>query len=965
MPVQGNQSTTAVINGAFDITRGALQLNINDQSLTIAGFPTLMQTEDQSGTFFKGTLSTLEVKSDSLRCGTVCARNIESACLSNTKTETQKLHAGDIHCNTLESSTHQARTLHTNDSTFTSLIELKQLNIQSIVCQDAKTYLSSAVVLSASSIDTKIAKIQSLTTESFTCSNMTSLQCSAQAICTSDLELENAGIIPPPTNGVLTYTDAGLKWIPPYIYMDNEILQTEEQISNSLPILHQSVSESHTIFRKLLTLNKLQTPLLKTNKAKITNLCHHDIHCNQLLTGEVTCATVSCKKLLTNSIHLDTTNVHLNPFIYQTSSQDTTCFSSTTICKSLQTHSITSTTILAETIETNHTNKITCTSVNIDTCKNVSTTIPITQHYIQTIKDLVESCKKDLPFLQQTSDAHTTYFKDVSFENLHPLAITANSCTNVNTIHMTSNQVLCDHAYISYTDSSRCTDLYIDNQYVPECSEGVLMQQDERLMWGDIKVYANLTDKLVIRSTAGECIVDVPCANQSYMDGTAIFNGTLEVNAIECHSLHANIKTDGITAVNFKTNLLSAKEVCTSTAYISSIDNLQKLGMGVALGEPVLEGNIHAGILTLNTRKIALPCMNQSCIENTTLFQGSFHAQSIHSSCLSSEHTLSEHISCQQSHMNDFRTNDLTCTKVSSETLHCSSITINNTEIPPYTGGILYYNTSYEWKIPSINVTGSHLYINSDIILDTKLPFHCASDTCTNLSAYSMSCDTTSCHSLQAKTVACSSLCTSQLIAETITCQSISGNVESSHVSAKKTLLNDMPFPEPHIGLLYFDQKSQTLQWKTPEHQDVLPVPAIYKNGDRTAYLQCNVGVGFNITCTGNSCDSKSLIDGNLSEGDYYSSIDIHFANPLAINRFIIHLGNVASAITPSQIILLEALEHLTCPLSHPTHPLSLGHLHANIMYLNCTCNVANYNSYKLSFTPPLHIYQLDIDFVE
>lgn len=963
MPVQGNQSTSAVINGVFDIARGALQLHINDQSLTIAGFPTLMQTEDQSGTSFKGTLSTLEVNSDSLYCGTVYATNIETASLSNTKTETQKLHAGNIHCNTLDSSTHQARTLHTNDATFTSLIELKQLNMQSIQCQVAKTYLSSAVVLSASSIDTKIAKIQSLTTESFTCSNMNSLHCSANSVFTSDLELGNAGIIPPPTNGVLTYTDAGLKWIPPYIYMDNEVLQTEEQICNSLPILHQSVSESHTIFRKSLTLNKLQTQLVSANKAKITNLCHHDIHCNQLLTEQVTCATVSCKKLITNCIHLDTTNVHLNPFIYQTSSPDTTCFSSTTICKSLQTHSITSKTINAETIETNHTNKISCTSANIGTCKIVSTTIPIKQHYIQTIKDLVESCKKDLPFLQQTSDDYTTYFKDVSFENLRPLAITANSCTTVNTIHLTSDQVLCDHAYINYTDNSRCTDLYIDNQYVPACSEGVLMQQDERLMWGDIKVYANLTDKLVIRSTAGECIVDVPCANQSYMDETAIFNGTLEVNAIECHSLHANIKTDAITAANFKTNLLSAKEVCTSTAYISSIDNLH--GMGVALGEPVLEGNIHAGILTLNTRKIALPCMNQSCSENTTLFQGSFHAKSIISPCLSSENALSEHMSSQQSHINDFRTNNLTCSKVSSESLHCSSITINNTEIPPYTCGILYYNNSYEWKIPSINVTGSHLYINSDITLDTKLPFHCASDTCTNLSAYSMSCDTTSCHSLQAKTVACSSLCTSQLIAETITCQSISGNVESSHVSAKKTLLNDIPFPEPHIGLLYFDQKSQTLQWKTPEHQDVLPVPAIYKYGDRTAYLQCNVGVGFNIACTGNSCDSKSLIDGNLSEGDYYSSINIHFVTPLAINRFIIHLGNVASAIAPSQIISLQALEPLTCPLSHPTHPLSLGHLNENIVHLNCTCNVANHNTYKLSFTPPLHIYQLEIDFVE
>ena len=88
MPVQGaSQSTSAVINGVFDIARGALQLHINDQSLTIAGFPTLLQTEHPSGTSFKGTLSTLAVNSDSLCCGTVYATNIETTSLSNTKAE--------------------------------------------------------------------------------------------------------------------------------------------------------------------------------------------------------------------------------------------------------------------------------------------------------------------------------------------------------------------------------------------------------------------------------------------------------------------------------------------------------------------------------------------------------------------------------------------------------------------------------------------------------------------------------------------------------------------------------------------------------------------------------------------------------------------------------------------------------------------------------------------------------------
>ena len=183
-------------------------------------------------------------------------------------------------------------------------------------------------------------------------------------------------------------------------------------------------------------------------------------------------------------------------------------------------------------------------------------------------------------------------------------------------------------------------------------------------------------------------------------------------------------------------------------------------------------------------------------------------------------------------------------------------------------------------------------------------------------------------------------------------------------------------------GALHFDERLNKMQWQPQLKHEHIPIPHMYRNGNRATLIEAIGNFDFSVDCAVQDSNNNegeqnkekknaneqnkalSLIDGCLVQGYDYDSISVSFNIPYCVNMFILHLRDVAASITTAQTIQFQGMcDGKWSFLSHTVHPLSLGYLNRNKLILQCTCNIANYTSYKVVFEPSMHILQAEFEY--
>jgi len=547
-----------------------------------------------------------------------------------------------------------------------------------------------------------------------------------------------------------------------------------------------------------------------------------------------------------------------------------------------------------------------------------------------------------------------------------------------------------------------CDILFIGNKHVPSLSEGILSSSNDGLFWSDISVKAELGSKLTVCTNGIYYDLDVPCRNQTKINGTdTLFDGLLKVRLSECDSATSSkLEAEEFHSTSITANVINATSATFDEFYIDELDMRDIQSDLIKEEQPAhVYGSLEKGILRINKKEVVLPTFNQSCIDDTTMFQGTLKTESLHAHELHSDMLKSNSFSCKKLKTTKIQTKSAHCKNIQCDSLNCASITINNECIPPYEGGVLYYDGTYQWKVPSINVNGCHLHINKNIVIDTKLPFHCCNTTCTDLNAYTLNCAYITSDNVNVQELTCGSLNTLNLKAQNVKCRYIQGTFKSSSILSVNALIGgvklpSLPEPEKNSGVnakhncaqksvLHFDERLNKMQWQPELKHERLPIPPMYRRGNRTTLIEAIGNFDFSVDCAVQDSNNDegeqnkeknneneqnkalSLIDGCLVQGYDYDSISVSFKTPYCVNIFILHLRDVAASITTAQTIQFQGMcdSSKWSFLSHTVHPLSLGYLDENRLILHCTCNIANYTSYKVVFEPSMHILQAEFEY--
>jgi len=803
MPIESHNIHLQNLSGEFSMSKGTFKLIIGERTVETNTLPCSLQTEEKDKTIFSGCLDATQIHAESLSCASASIESTHELCTIHGNVETPGVTSDHVKCTMTAAANCKAAKVHS-----TNLI-IQKVNHHNCNLSDLEAHTINANTTYSKSFNIEDCNAHDMHSKelctSFVSAHQSVLQnTKVSSINTTNLTLN--GLSFPPMQSAhlrcLTATDFGLEWLP--------LQRKIEDID--LPLQNQSCNDDTTFFKGSLKLYDLITSNCTATKANTQNLKLSTIHVKHATIQQTTGKIISRNVIVTpENIHLDCSDIHNTlPFKHQRNT-DKTEFLTATKSNSLKCDNMCCDYITCTDLKTDLTNTLNCSELHAKFITNVHIRTHSTNEASVKYSDgkLVLFDKVyQLPFRMQTCDTHKTYFSDVRFDDLIANTITAKQIDTVKTVSL--NASLCSSIDAILGKWCKCDKLFFMKKEVPDFEEGVLSLKgdpsDEKCFftWSRTQTNVSLHRTLDIQSST-PISVTLPCRNQSYHADKSNFNGHLNLEALQSHTAlcsktHAKQSQAELACAFLKCNKAHVKFAEIHANFINQVN-------------PQIDCTIMNGMLHVNKHTVTLPIINQSVNENHTFFEGNLNMHTMQSENVVSEMTsASTNANTVQSktiHSHSIQAHQSTCSE-----LNCGDLTIGTLHIPHYTKGILHCDSkNYEWQSPRLSVNGSKLKINQNVTIDTKLPFHCALNTHTDLSKYIIKCDLLTSASLSARTCNCKQLTAAILDHKTFSCTTINAHTKNSHVTAEKVNLNGHKLPLPIAGTLCF--KNGALSWSS------------------------------------------------------------------------------------------------------------------------------------------------------